>query len=153
MIRVCDECYSNQSRVTPLLKPLDCLRQHTQYICGSCGRCICIEKDPKRGLQRWHFPFQTIEAAKLYIRAAMWTVKSSCGIYEIEHQNGRIFYKIFAKEEDLLAYLKKHKDKRCKQKQPVIQASVYQEYPNAQVRKLTEEEIERYMADRDKLQF
>lgn len=41
----CPECYSEDARITPLLQPLACLKQHTQYICGTCGRCICIEHD------------------------------------------------------------------------------------------------------------
>ena len=48
---MCQECYSRENRVTPLLNPLECLENHRQYICGTCGRCICIEADPKRGLQ------------------------------------------------------------------------------------------------------
>ena len=57
---MCEECYSDENRITPLLNPLDCLENHTQYICGTCGRCICIEHDPNRGLQRWNFPFIAI---------------------------------------------------------------------------------------------
>ena len=48
---MCEECYSDENRITPLLNPLDCLENHTQYICGTCGRCICIEHDPKYSLQ------------------------------------------------------------------------------------------------------
>ena len=47
---MCIECYSDNNRITPLLNPPDCLKNHTQYICGTCGRCICIENDPKRRL-------------------------------------------------------------------------------------------------------
>ena len=68
---MCMECYVDENRITPLLNPLDCLENHTQYICGTCGRCICIEHDPKRGLQRWNFPFKSLEIAKLYLRTAM----------------------------------------------------------------------------------
>ena len=46
--KVCEECYSGENRITPLLNPLACLENHTQYICGTCGRCICIEHDPSR---------------------------------------------------------------------------------------------------------
>jgi len=28
---VCEECYSDENRITPLLNPLDCLENHTQY--------------------------------------------------------------------------------------------------------------------------
>ena len=67
---MCNECYSNQSRITPILEPEKCLRNHTQYICSICGRCICIEMDEKRGLRRWNFPFKTADIAKLYLRVA-----------------------------------------------------------------------------------
>lgn len=29
---MCEECYSDENRITPLLNPLDCLENHTQYI-------------------------------------------------------------------------------------------------------------------------
>ena len=93
---------------------MDCLENHTQYICGTCGRCICIEHDPKRGLQRWNFPFKSLEIAKLYLRTADYSTKKSCGIYELKSENGRLSYKIFADSEDLLLYLKKNKGKTCK---------------------------------------
>ena len=111
---MCEECYADNNRITPLLKPLECLKKHTQYICGSCGRCICIEHDSKRGLQRWNFPFKSLEIAKLYLRTADYTMKKPCGIYEIKSSNGRVSYKIFA---------------------------------DTEVRKLTSEEIENYMAE------
>jgi len=34
--------YSDNNRITPLLNPMECLENHIQYICGTCGRCICI---------------------------------------------------------------------------------------------------------------
>ena len=45
---VCKECYSNNSRATPIIKPEHCLKNHTQYICTTCGRCICIDRDEKK---------------------------------------------------------------------------------------------------------
>ena len=86
---MCQECYSRENRITPLLDPLECLENHRQYICGICGRCICIEADPKRGLQRWNFPFKSLEIAKLYLRTADYTTKKPCGIYEIKNEKGR----------------------------------------------------------------
>ena len=82
---MCMECYVDENRITPLLNPLDCLENHTQYICGTCGRCICIEHDPKRGLQRWNFPFKSLEIAKLYLRTADYSMKKPCGIYELKN--------------------------------------------------------------------
>ena len=145
---MCKECYVDQSRVTPFLNPLECLKNHTQYICGTCGRCICIEYDPNRGLQRWNFPFKSLEIAKLYLRTADYTEKKPCGIYELKSENGRISYKIFASNEDLKSYLKKNKGKTCEKMASVFSVEEYQEFPNTQVRKLTAEEVETYMAER-----
>lgn len=145
---MCKECYVNQNRVTPLLNPLECLENHTQYICGTCGRCICIEYDPNRGLQRWNFPFKSLEIAKLYLRTADYTEKKPCGIYELKSENGRISYKIFASNEDLKIYLKKNKEKTCEKMASVFSVEKYQEFPNTQVRKLTAEEVETYMKER-----
>ena len=147
---MCKECYVNQSRMTPLLNPIDCLENHTQYICGTCGRCICIEHDKKRGLQRWNFPFKSLEIAKLYLRTADYTMKKSCGIYEIKSENGRFSYKIFEDGESLKTYLKRNKEKTCETMKPVFIVDEYREYENTEVRKLTPEEVERYMSERKK---
>ncbi len=147
-MNMCKECYVDQNRITPLLNPLDCLTNHTQYICGTCGRYICIEYDPNRGLQRWNFPFKSLEIAKLYLRTADCTEKKSCGIYELKSENGRFSYKIFASNEDLKLYLKKNKGKTCEKMASVFSVEEYQEFPNTQVRKLTAEEVETYMKER-----
>lgn len=145
---MCKECYVNQSRMTPLLNPIDCLENHTQYICGTCGRCICIDHDPVRDLQRWNFPFKSLEIAKLYLRTADYTTKKPCGIYEILSENGRLSYKIFEDEESLKIYLKRNKGKTCETMKPVFIVEEYQEYENTQVRKLTPDEVEKYMSER-----
>ena len=145
---MCKECYSDKNRITPLLNPLDCLEKHTQYICGSCGRCICIERDTQRGLQRWNFPFKSLEIAKLYLRTADYTMKKACGIYEIKNNKGRISYKIFADIKELELFLKKNKDKICEKMTPIFTMEDYKEYSNTQIRKLTAEEIKKYMSER-----
>lgn len=147
---MCKECYVNQSRMIPLLNPIDCLENHTQYICGTCGRCICIDHDSVRDLQRWNFPFKSLEIAKLYLRTADYTMKKSCGIYEIKSENGRLSYKIFEDEESLKIYLKRNKGKTCETMKPAFIVDEYREYKNTQVRKLTPEEVERYMSERKK---
>ena len=144
---MCVECYSEKNRVTPLLTPLECLREHRQYICSHCGRCICIEHT-KNGLQRWNFPFKSLEIASYYLRAADYSMKTSCGIYQIKSKKGRVSYKIFANREALADYLKKNPDKRCDNLQPSFSISPYQEFPQTQVRKLKVEEIEKYLAER-----
>lgn len=145
---MCQECYVDNNRITPLLRPVECLENHTQYICGTCGRYICIEHDQQRGLQRWNFPFKSLEIAKLYLRTADYSMKKSCGIYEINNREGRVVYKIFASNEELKIYLKKNKDKLCKNMAPIFFIKEYREYRNTQVRKLTFEEIENYIIER-----
>ncbi|WP_432960742.1 hypothetical protein [Treponema sp. OMZ 840] len=145
---MCKECYIDKNRITPLLNPADCLEKHTQYMCGTCGRCICIEHDSKRGLQRWNFPFKSLEIAKLYLRTADYTVKQPCGIYEIENKNNRRLYKIFASFKDLQLYLNKNKDKTCKTMKPVFIVEHYKEYPHTEVRKLSADEIKKYLSER-----
>ncbi|WP_312907040.1 hypothetical protein [Tissierella praeacuta] len=145
---MCKECYVNKNRITPLLNPLDCLEKHTQYICGTCGRYICIGRDPHRGLQRWNFPFKSLEIAKLYLRTADYTLKKSCGIYEIENDKGRVSYKIFAGNDDLQLFLRKNKDKIRKRMAPLFFISEYKEYPNTELRKITSEEVLQYMNER-----
>lgn len=148
---MCIECYSDNSRITPLRGPLDCLQNHTQYICGTCGRCICIARDEKRGLQRWNFPFQSLEIAKLYLRTADYTMKKACGIYEIKNSKGRVSYKIFEDPQKAEQYVHKNKDKSCDVNNPLFSVRDYQEYPDTEVRMLTEQEIELYMQERDML--
>ena len=145
---MCIECYVDENRITPLLHSVECLQNHTQYICGTCGRCICIERDAKRGLQRWNFPFKSLAIAKMYLRTADYSMKKSCGIYEIESQSGRRSYKIFASDEDLRLYLQKNRDKICRCMKPIFKVAEYKEYANTQVRKLTFDEVEQYMSER-----
>lgn len=144
---MCPECYSEKSRITPLLKAEDCLKNHTQYICGTCGRCICIERDKVRGLQRWNFPFKSLDIAKLYLRTADFSMKKSCGIYEITGKSGRKSYKIFAGISDLEIFLKKNPDKSCEKMSPSFEVGEYREYRNTEVRKLTEVEIKKYLEE------
>lgn len=144
----CEECYSDRSRITPLLNPSDCLTHHTQYICGTCGRCICIERDAKRGLQRWNFPFGSAEIARLYLRTADYTMKRPCGIYEIKDGRGRRLYKIFADRDDLEAYLKRNKGKSCDDMRPLFRMEEYREFADTQVRKLSAHEARQYLSER-----
>lgn len=127
---MCRECYVDENGITLLLNPIDCLENHTQYICGICGRCICIECDHKRGLQRWNFPFKSLEIAKLYLHTADYSMKKPCGLYEIKSENGRLSYKIFVGSEELQLYLKKNKGKMCESMSLVFIVEEYREYIN-----------------------
>lgn len=82
------------------------------------------------------------------MRTADYTMKKSCGIYEIKSENGRFSYKIFEDEESLKTYLKRNRGKTCKTMKPAFIVDEYREYKNTQVRKLTPEEVERYMSER-----
>ena len=144
---MCKECYVNESRITPLLNPRECLENHMQYVCGTCGRCICIGKTEK-GLQRWNFPFQSLEIAKLYLRTADYTMKKCCGIYEIKSAKGRTFYKIFADENELRSYLKANKNKTCPAGAAVFSQSEYREFPNTKAKKLTAAEVKTYLNEK-----
>ena len=143
----CIECYSRKKRITPLLKPRECLENHLQYICGTCGRCICINKTGKSGLQRWNFPFKTLDIAKLYLRTADVTTKTNCGIYEIKSANGRKSYKIFSDKAGLQEYLKGNKDKTCDTMTPVFQRPVYMEFEHSEIRRLNKQEVENYLQE------
>lgn len=144
----CPECYSEQSRITPLLNPKDCLENHQQYICGTCGRCICIQADEKHGLRRWNFPFKTAEIAQLYLRAADVTTQNNCGIYEIISSNGRKAYKIFSQQVDFETYLKQH-NKSATQMTPVYQKAHFEEFPESDIRYLTADELAAYLQERE----
>lgn len=145
------ECYSNENRITPLLKAEECLKKHKQYVCGTCGRCICIDKDEKRKVQRWNFPFKSLEIARLYLRTADFAMKKPCGIYELVNTKGRKSYKIFASIEDLKSYLNKNKDKSCESMEPVYIEKEYKEFPNTNVKYLNTKEVEKYILEQGKL--
>ncbi len=84
----------------------------------------------------------------MYLHTADYSMKKPCGIYELKSENGRLSYKIFANIEDLQLYLKKNKGKTCKDMKPVFMIEEYREYANTQIRKLTSDEIQKYMSER-----
>ena len=145
----CPECYAADPRITPLLKPEACLLHHRQYLCATCGRAICADVD-RKGLFRAMFPFRSLEAAKLYLRAAEVIRQCPCGIYEIASANGHRQYKIFASADELQAYLRKHKDKRCPAFAPLFSSPRYTPCAPHQLRHLTPAEADRYMQEKRK---
>lgn len=151
----CEECYGVSNRITPLLEPEKCLKNHEQYICGTCGRCICINKDKNRPIQRWNFPFKILEIAKLYLRTADFSIKHSCGICEIINDKGRKFYKIFVSISELKRYLSKNKNKKCVLMQPVYIKQKQNEqkiFPKPEVRILSKKEINQYLMEQQEQQ-
>ena len=97
--------------------------------------------------QRWNFPFKSLEIAKMYLRSADFTMKQPCGIYEIASKNDRLFYKIFANDEDLRVYLKKNRDKSCKDEKAVFRLKEFKEFEHTQMRKLNSEEVQKYISE------
>jgi hypothetical protein len=147
----CPECYSDNPRVTPILDPEKCLKTHRQYICASCGRCICAEVDRNNEF-RARFPFKTLEIAKLYLRAAEAIYGGPCEIYEIQYKNGRIFYRIFENKEDLKDHLSKNPDQECGNMTPLYRSAAYSPVALNQMRKLSSQEIDAYLMEKQEKQ-
>lgn len=147
VMKECEECYSINNRSTPILNPRDCLENHLQYICGTCGRCICVNRTEKSGLQRWNFPFKTLETAKLYLRSADICAETNCGIYEIKNERGRYSYKIFNSPSIAAAYTNNHKV--CLNEKPLYQRERFKRYPNAEIRRLTSHEVDIYLKEQN----
>jgi hypothetical protein len=146
-VPTCPECYATNSRISPLLNPEDCLLHHRQYICHTCGRCICADVDDK-GRFRALFPFKTLEIAKLYLRAAEVIWEQACGIYEIEDTKDRKHYKIFPSTIELNDYLQKNKQKHCNLQKPLFITPLYKACLPEQLRKLSVEETTIYIKER-----
>lgn len=141
---ICSECYSDKPRITPLINPLECLKNHTQYIFGTCKRAICIDEN-KNGLRRYNFPFKTLEIAKLYLRTADYINKTNCGIYKLESKKNRVFYKIFKDDKEMEEYVKKHSIINTSLE---FQMPFYKEYENTVIKRLKMAEISKYMNER-----
>jgi hypothetical protein len=145
---MCLECYSEFSRITPLIEPEDCLRSHRQYVCRTCGRCICAN----RGL----YPFKALEIATLYLRPVEAIKGVPCGVYELDAyypkktkgKKTRKNYKIFADSGELEAYLKKNPTKSAASKEPTFSAEYYTPVSEADLRALTQAEVATYMQEK-----
>lgn len=146
-MKECIECYSANNRATPILGKRECLEKHEQYICGTCGRCICLQKDPKRQLRRIDFPFKSLEIAKLYLRAADYLQQAPCGIYEVISESKRKSYKIFLDDESYTTYLANHEKKYTENKQALYRQTHFKAFAGTEIRRLTQQEIDRYLAE------
>ncbi len=143
----CPECYSDDPRVTPILDPEKCLKTHRQYICSTCGRCICAEVDVNNKF-RARFPFKTLEIAKLYVRAAEAIYGGPCEIYEIEYKNGRIFYRIFENRKSFKEHMSRNTDQSCKSMTPLYRSRAFKAPSLNQMRKLSSKEIAGYLEEK-----
>ena len=146
----CKECYAENNRATPLLNPAACLRHHRQYVCNTCGRCICADVDEK-GRFRALFPFKSLAIAILYLRAAEVVWQKACGIYEINNDKGGRAYKIFPSKTELTLYLQNNKQKHCLSMQPLFRTPCYVGCKSEQLRMLTSEEVDKYLNERSEV--
>jgi hypothetical protein len=143
----CQECYSDHARITPLKGAKDCLSNHLQYICSTCGRVICIDqKGEKRA--RCLMPFDSLEKAMLYLKTAEIILEDICGIYELIYKRGEKRYRIFKSITDLHEFLKRTPAVRCERLIPVYISEQYHPIQPVQVRPLTQTEVKKYLDDR-----
>jgi hypothetical protein len=146
----CKECYSENPRITPLRGAEPCLSNHLQYVCSSCGRCICIgSKGAKRA--RCLMPFGSLHDAMLYLKAAETMNEQLCGIYELTYKRGDKRYRVFKSDTELEAFLKKNKTVTCDNPEPVYISKEYVPVLENQVRHLTAQEAKKYLAERKEL--
>jgi hypothetical protein len=146
---MCLECYSEFSRITPIIEPEKCLESHLQYVCQTCGRIICAN--------RGKFPFKSLEIAKLYLRPIEAQKGKQCGVYELQAhytkmtkgQKSRKVYKIFSDRKELEAYIKRSPNKTAVSKQPKFTANTYIPCSEDPIRKLDSAEIERYLLEKE----
>ena len=143
----CKECYSENPRITPLKGAEDCLKNHLQYICSTCGRCICIgPKGAKKA--RCLMPFNSLELAKLYIKAAEIMNNDICGIYELIYRRGEKRYRIFKSHEELKKQLKINNNIRCENFKPVYISEKHIPVSDIQIRHLHSNEVKKYLDER-----
>jgi hypothetical protein len=143
----CEECYSEDPRITPLMGAKECLENHKQYICSKCGRIVCIDvKGEKRA--RCFMPFKSKAVALLYLKCAEIISEKLCGIYELIYKRGDRRYRIFETETELNEFLKRNKDVKCENKNPVHINKKYNKTSKDQVRFLKKEEVEKYLKER-----
>ena len=142
---VCKECYTDEHRITPLVEPEDCLREHRQYVCSTCGRCICVDVGEKGA--RCFQPFGSLEIAKLYLRSAEALCRDICGIYELKDKRGWTRYRIFRSKDDLTAFLAKDHHVTCEPMEPVFISKHYLPPDSKQMRTLKEPEISKYLEE------
>jgi len=144
---VCKECYSDNPRITPLKDADDCLRRHRQYICASCGRIVCIDLSGEKRA-RCFMPFSSLEIAMLYLKPAEIIAQNLCGIYELIYKRGDTRFRIFRTNDELSAFLKRNRDIRCVNEQPVYISDKYLPVRKEQIRYLTEAEVTEYLQER-----
>jgi hypothetical protein len=146
----CPECYSPNSRATPLHGAVDCLTHHTQYICSTCGRMICIETGiAGKRRARSLMPFKSLTEAILYLRVAEILLNNRCAIYEFIDRRGTARYRIMENDQAFEDYLRKNPQSRCKQKKPIYCSTASRPVKPGQIRRLTYTEVVQYLSEKN----
>jgi len=140
----CNECYSEQSRVTPLKGAEDCLKRHRQYVCSTCGRIVCIDLAGEKRA-RCFMPFSSLGIAILYLKPAEILNQGLCGIYELTYKRGDKRYRIFRNNEELKKFLKSNPEVKNENENPVYISSKYTPINDSQIKYLDETEIKTYL--------
>ena len=147
MAEKCPECYSTNPRITPMLNPEECLRNHIQYRCSICGRLICIGvKGAKKA--RCLMPFDSIDKAVLYLKAAEIMMGKECAIYEYTDKFDKKRYRTFAYEKDWDKFVKSKKNIKPTENNPVYKSKEYNPISESQIIFLKESEVEKYLKEK-----
>jgi hypothetical protein len=96
-------------------------------------------------------PFGSLDAAMLYLKAAEIMNEGVCGIYELIYKRGDKRYRVFRTSDDLKKFLKRSPHIRCENYEPVYISPEHNPVLEDQVRRLTEPEVKKYLAERQEM--
>ncbi len=85
---ICPECYSEYPRITPFFALENCLKNHKQYKCRTCGRLVCIDKNTEIS---YFSKFNFKEAARYLLRGGEAFFKEECAVFEKRGNNNSYF--------------------------------------------------------------
>lgn len=100
------------------------------------------------GTAEMEFSLQVAGDSEIVFKNRWLYSKAAVRIYEMKNSKGRVSYKIFACSEDFQDYLRKNRDKKATQAEPLFTAGRFVEYPDTEVRRLTSDEVENYLSER-----
>ena len=141
----CPECYAKNPRSTPLRGAAECLAEHRQYICATCGRMICADVRGARRA-RCFMPFGSIDEARLYLRSAEVISGGPCAIWEFVYPNGDRRFRIFVSIDERNAFLSSNIKVHAVSDVPPVKTGEYHPPRRGQLRLVTKKEAEAYLA-------
>jgi hypothetical protein len=84
----------------------------------------------------------------LYLKAAEIMNEGVCGVYELTYKRGDKRYRVFKSTEELETFLKKNKAVTCENFEPVYISKKHVAVADEQVRRLTKQEVTKYLEER-----